>query len=248
MGKIIEFKPKNTKDRRTSGTATIIEFPNVNEYIQLYEKVLNNRKDKESIYEAFSKVNIIVSHLNNPLEKREQIFRFINYFINSVDEDFLNSMQEELKDEDLEIFDICTYINEEEIIDSGMELIDEIDEEFVDILKKVSSYICFKIKNETLIEYVSSDHRITYDIDLEPREYELLTDRKAELMFSLLIRSHINGGVFFIHEWKNEKDYLSGLIVNPEGIFTISKKDLQKNFKGNQNIVYTELQIKDLFL
>lgn len=247
MGKIVEFKPKNTANKITSGKAVIIPFPNLNEYIDLFEETLNGRNDEDSIYEAFCTVNTVVSELDNPLEKQDQIFHFVEYFSTILDDEAIETMKNKLQQEDFEIFEICDFLNEENIINYGLNLAEDIDEDFLNVLQKIASYACIKIQNETLIEYFSGDKGTTYDIYLEQRSKEPLTERKAVLMYALMIRSHVEGGLFFIHEWKNKKDYLSGLIINTEGVFSINKKELQKNIqKNNQEAVCVELKLDNI--
>lgn len=247
MADIIQFKP-NTKNikRNVSRKCQIIEFPNVNEYIEIYEKILNKRKDKKSIYNAFLQINKIVSKLDKPSEKRIQICNFVDYFVDSINDSFLSEMRSTLDDDKQEIFFVYEKFIEDDIIDEGYNLLRNIDKDFIDTLEKISSYICFDMKNERLIEFFSADNRFQYQIDLNQGSLELLTERKANILLALFARSSYSGGVFFIHEWKNNKDYVSGLIVNDEGIFSIGKKDLKNNVKGNRNVVYTELNLQDV--
>ncbi len=246
MGDVIQFKPVKTDSRKSilNGKVNIIQFPNVNEYIQLYELFLEGKTTQKAIYDAFLKVNETVSDLPDAYDKKVQICKFVDYFIDSISDDLLTEIVDKYEGEPT-VFHLYGTFQEDEIIDAGMTLLYDIDENFVDVFNKIVSYICINMKNETLVEFISADNEFRYQIELDKRGLETQTVRKAQILLSLFARSHFGDGVFFIHELKNNKEYVSGLVVNEEGVFSINKTDLIKAVR-KRNVVYTELDLHSI--
>lgn len=244
MADIIEFKPqnKNTK-KHISGKAQIIEFPNLREYIDIYEKVLNGRKDKKSISNAFYKINKIVANLDKPYEKKLQIGQFVDYFVDAIDEKLLDDIVMSYKDEPA-TFSVYKMFQEDEIIDTGFELLEVMDDEFRNTLEKIVTYICFKNKHQTMIEYASNDNGLSTQIFLFRDGKEDL-QRKAQFLFALFARSHFGGGAFIIHKLSRIKHCASGIVINEEGIFGMDAKELKKSIP-DKNVVCENFNLSEI--
>ena len=130
MGKIIELKPKeNNTNKTVSKPAQVIRFPNLRQYINIYEKTLNGKKDRKSIFNAFHKVNRIVANLQNPYEKVLEIEYFVDYFVESIDEKMFNDIINSYHEEPI-LFTLYRMFQEDEITEEGLELLEEMEPEF----------------------------------------------------------------------------------------------------------------------
>lgn len=242
MADIIEFKPKNKDTKRVnSGNAQIIEFPNLREYIDIYEKALNGRKDKKTISNAFYKINKIVGNLEEPYEKMLQIGQFVDYFVDSISEELLQELFSSYSEEPA-TFAIYKMFQEDEIIDAGFDLLEEMDEEFKNTLEKIAMHICFKTKGQIMIEFASENFETQLFI-LRDGDEDL--NRKAQLLLALFARSNYDEGAFLIHTLNGRKHTVSGIIINTEGIFGINPKELRKSVP-NKNVICQEFNMSEI--
>lgn len=258
MSNVIEFKPKKNhidNNKSLSIKCKVLEFPNMTEYINLFEKYLNNDNSLSSILNALKYIDNQISKIVNDDVKIDEmslaITNFVEYFQSKYEN--YNKLWDVLsKSKNIPIsFQVASFIEEQKILNEGFSKFFDLDETIQKYIDNLCSFIFNKLQGERIISFVfNGDTENSNTIQLFPSKLEKHLEEKRAMFIAMIANMTENGGLIFVEEMKkNKKKPLSlkqniicsdlyGFAYNSNGIFSIMPDELEDEFEHQEGRNY----------
>lgn len=235
MSNIVEFKPRENSDNKQKTTKTgnsVVRFPNLTEYINLFERKLNGNRQISGIMSALLVVDKAIEKiLDNDdkfVEMSDAIVNFAEYFQKKYGN--FTKLWEVMNKQNYTplCFNVASFIEEQKVLDEGLSRFFDLSENVQDAVTNLSYFIFDTLKGETLVSFIPEEEsESNHMLQVFPRHMEEYIEDKRTLFIATIAQMIETSGCIFVEEKKkNRKTDFYGFICNYMGVFSIMPEEL----------------------